>query len=365
MPFKSITTTESCIHCGKAAYFESKSGNLFCQSHQNKCPAIIRIKEEKKKIIGKDGLNSNQRKVFKILKTKSTTIGEDGLNINQRASMKTTIAKKKDIKDGLDTFQRSSLKAISTLKSQIDTETGLSKFELIKLKQRKVLNEFDSDIKYTEISTFNDTKYTKWYISIINSAKDQNRRKKKGMYYEKHHIIPKSIGGSNNKNNLILLTAKEHFICHYLLTKMVSGNNLFKILCAFAQMQSRNKYMMRQTSKSYEKNKKKLSKFRSEKLKGKGVCYISKEIRRKNSSGHDRSYMKKMIWVKNQTDMKLIHESNYEEYKKYGYVLGRLKTIHIHHPLLLISKRIIPSSLEIYLSEGYLIGRKPKIQNTD
>jgi len=39
-------------------------------------------------------------------------------------------------------------------------------------------------------------------------------------YTEKHHIIPRSLGGTNNPDNLVDLTAREHFLCHYLLAKM-------------------------------------------------------------------------------------------------------------------------------------------------
>lgn len=63
-------------------------------------------------------------------------------------------------------------------------------------------------------------KYTTWYLSIISNAK--TRPNFEG-YGEIHHIIPKSLGGSNDPTNLVKLTAKEHFICHLLLTKMVLG----------------------------------------------------------------------------------------------------------------------------------------------
>lgn len=64
---------------------------------------------------------------------------------------------------------------------------------------------------------FSDNKYTKWYYQIIESAKSNNYQ----GYTEKHHIIPKSLGGKDNQSNLVCLTAKQHFICHMLLTKMV------------------------------------------------------------------------------------------------------------------------------------------------
>lgn len=70
---------------------------------------------------------------------------------------------------------------------------------------------------------FNNSKYAKWYFNIIKTALTKPRKKARNViseYFEKHHIIPKSIGGDNNNSNLVLLTAKEHFICHLLLTKM-------------------------------------------------------------------------------------------------------------------------------------------------
>lgn len=65
---------------------------------------------------------------------------------------------------------------------------------------------------------FIDNKYNKWYNQIIDRART---RKDIVGYTEKHHIVPKSLGGSNSKDNIAILTAREHFICHWLLTKMV------------------------------------------------------------------------------------------------------------------------------------------------
>ena len=57
-------------------------------------------------------------------------------------------------------------------------------------------------------------------------------------YTEKHHIIPRSLGGSNDIDNLVRLTAKQHFICHKLLTKMfkIGTNEYYKMLNAFCMM---------------------------------------------------------------------------------------------------------------------------------
>lgn len=65
---------------------------------------------------------------------------------------------------------------------------------------------------------FIENKYTNWYFNIITSR--QNSQLDSSVYYEKHHIIPRSLGGSNIKDNLVYLTFREHFIIHWLLTKM-------------------------------------------------------------------------------------------------------------------------------------------------
>jgi hypothetical protein len=63
--------------------------------------------------------------------------------------------------------------------------------------------------------------HEKIYKQIIERAK--NRKLKE--YSERHHIIPKCIGGTNDKSNLVRLTAREHFICHKLLTEIYPNEN--------------------------------------------------------------------------------------------------------------------------------------------
>lgn len=61
-------------------------------------------------------------------------------------------------------------------------------------------------------------------------------------YTEEHHIIPRSFGGSDNKSNLVLLTAREHYLAHYLLMKMQIKNSYhyFSMVKAFLMMQVDN-----------------------------------------------------------------------------------------------------------------------------
>ena len=83
---------------------------------------------------------------------------------------------------------------------------------------------------------FNNSKYTNWYFSIIETAKLKNNNV---GYLERHHIIPKSFGGNDTKDNLVKLTAREHFICHLLLTKITTGSNRHKMLHAFMLMKGK------------------------------------------------------------------------------------------------------------------------------
>jgi len=88
-------------------------------------------------------------------------------------------------------------------------------------------------------------KYSKTYFAITSNAK---QRITEG-YTELHHIIPQSMGGSNDKENLVELTAREHFICHWLLIKMTEGKDRSKMLYALNGMKAENRYQQRYNTK--------------------------------------------------------------------------------------------------------------------
>lgn len=70
---------------------------------------------------------------------------------------------------------------------------------------------------------FLNNKYSKWYWTIISNAKV--RVNSQSDYFEKHHAVPRSLGGTDVPENLVKLTAREHFVCHRLLTKMTKGKS--------------------------------------------------------------------------------------------------------------------------------------------
>lgn len=87
--------------------------------------------------------------------------------------------------------------------------------------------------------------YSKIYNDIIEARKLNTYQD----YTECHHILPRCLGGTDNKDNLVNLSAKEHFICHLLLTKMYpkGSNEYYKMCHAF--------FMMLVTSKDHKGNR--------------------------------------------------------------------------------------------------------------
>jgi hypothetical protein len=139
-------------------------------------------------------------------------------------------------------------------------------------------------------------KYTTWYTAITDRA----RTRKLEGYTERHHVIPKSLNGTDDKTNLVDLTAREHFICHWLLTKMYTGEAKFKMIYALNGMKRNGKFTQRYetlvTSRVYENLKKEFSIVHSATMKGRdpwnrGIP-ITEEQREKNriaATGKKRS----------------------------------------------------------------------------
>ena len=111
-------------------------------------------------------------------------------------------------------------------------------------------------------------KYSELYYKITSNAKQRIT----DDYTELHHIIPQSMGGSNDKENLVELTAREHFICHWLLIKMTEGEDRSKMLYALNGMKAENRYQQRYhtkiTARVYEKYRIEHAENHSKRMKG-------------------------------------------------------------------------------------------------
>lgn len=98
--------------------------------------------------------------------------------------------------------------------------------------------------------------YQKIYDDLIESRK--NRELISSEYYESHHIIPKSMGGSNLPENLVKLTAREHFIAHWLLWRIHRNSQMARafFLMAASVKSSKNAQIKQFSSIAYAEAKK-------------------------------------------------------------------------------------------------------------
>jgi len=101
--------------------------------------------------------------------------------------------------------------------------------------------------------------YQKIYNQIVERAKSENRIKSNNVYYEAHHIIPKCLGGTGSvknwksDNNIVLLTAREHFLCHWLLLEMYPDNKkLAKAFFLMCNIENNNQKRYRPSSRIIE-----------------------------------------------------------------------------------------------------------------
>ena len=109
--------------------------------------------------------------------------------------------------------------------------------------------------------------YQKIYDCIILNAKC----KKYDDYIERHHILPKCLGGNNSSKNIIKFSAREHYICHWLLTKIYKDTPQYsKLLTAFMRMHcvgdTQKRYI---NSRAYDTLKKEYSRVKSTLVLGK------------------------------------------------------------------------------------------------
>lgn len=119
-------------------------------------------------------------------------------------------------------------------------------------------------------------KYKNWYDSIIATATHRILT----TYTEKHHIIPRSLGGNDDPDNLVNLTAREHFICHWLLTKIHIGEAKHKMLHALRMLRAekigQTRYKTKITARVYANLKEEYALLQSVKFKGSGNGFYGK-----------------------------------------------------------------------------------------
>jgi hypothetical protein len=152
-------------------------------------------------------------------------------------------------------------------------------------------------------------KYTQWYANITDRAKHRHLE----TYTESHHIVPRSLGGGDETDNLVNLTAREHFICHWLLVKMTTGQEHHKMLNALRMMRAerpgQQRYNTKITARVYESIKQEYAELQSKQFTGTGNGFYGKthteEARKRISEANkgrvqplDEKEKQKAAWVK-------------------------------------------------------------------
>ena len=75
------------------------------------------------------------------------------------------------------------------------------------------------------------------YQRIYNQLMERGKHRALDCYSEWHHILPRSLGGGDENSNLVELTYREHFLAHWLLTKIYNeGRGRRAMIYAFQCM---------------------------------------------------------------------------------------------------------------------------------
>lgn len=134
--------------------------------------------------------------------------------------------------------------------------------------------------------------YEKAYNNLMSTRLEMKtqriKEKRSGVYFEGHHILPKYLGGEGNSrrpkncDNIVLLTAREHFLAHWLLWRIHRDR---PSALAFHKMMSITKHQHRvKNARAYDEARQAFSESQKGNMYGKGhTKTVSEEQRRKQS----------------------------------------------------------------------------------
>lgn len=150
------------------------------------------------------------------------------------------------------------------------------------------------EICYIELTNINKhmNKYKKWYNNIVK----RGQTPRPDLYTENHHIVPDAFyknrsrsgrtgwldGNPEDPANKTELTAKEHLVCHWLLTRIYKeGRERHVVLNAVRMLQAKTqkhqRYTSRLTGRLYQRIKEEYSQLQSQRFSGKGNGFYGKK----------------------------------------------------------------------------------------
>lgn len=222
--------------------------------------------------------------------------------------------------------------------------------------------------------------YRKIYESIIERAKNRTLL----GYREVHHIVPRCMGGGDREENLVSLTAREHFICHWILHLLYPENG--KLLYALSAMTNIPVIGRTKIPGRYLPSSRVLEYIKVQVADQKrGSMWVTKDDKELKIKKSQRDVYEKRGWKGGRsnpstrgrigiTDGKrnrIVREEELEKYFQQGYTVGSSKKgkpikntlagkrVCIYKEN--ISKRVPKELLEQYLQEGWKKGYHYKI----
>jgi len=209
--------------------------------------------------------------------------------------------------------------------------------------------------------------YKKIYDSIIERSL---HRSEPAEYCEYHHIVPMCMGGEDEDVNKTILTAREHFLVHWLLVKTYPHDG--KIVCAFNRLTSGNynngvryfsssyKYArenfstyMKKTCNVIDKNSKIFRAYRDDiRIKsGELIKYTKKGIATKQITVTRDGKFKKIL--KEHAAQFLIE--GWQPHTSINFILANKGKVYVNNSI--VRKLIKEELLQEYLDNGWKLGR--------
>lgn len=148
--------------------------------------------------------------------------------------------------------------------------------------------------------------YRRLHKQLVAHARKQRRSKGGPVYYEEHHVKPVCMGGTDSPRNLVLLTAREHFLIHWMLVRIYPKNRLLAYaLHAFAQ-----------TCPETRGGRSHLYKYARERF----IATLKQDEQRKRKNSVTVSTM---VWLHKGKHTTRVQQTEAESWLAKGYVRGR------------------------------------------
>lgn len=221
--------------------------------------------------------------------------------------------------------------------------------------------------------------YEKIYAELIDKRRKFPISRKNG-YCERHHIVPRFLNGNDDEDNLVNLFAREHYVAHLLLIKVmerrygkqsyayekaVRAVTYFQTYCSNAKMANRKAINF--NSRIYETVRKEFAKVISEHIKktgmykGEGNPMFGKHRTEEEKRKISATRIKRGCGIGSKNPMygksctyKMTEEEREEHYRKVARSMTGKKAMY--HGETKKRTWVNEEDVEKYIAMGYVVG---------